>query len=358
MSSILDIARPDLLELQAYSHATWDSALERLHANESPWRPAGDASVAGLNRYPEPHPRELTAALAALYGVQPGCVLAGRGSDEAIDLLVRGFCRAGRDAVMVCTPTFGMYAVAAQIQGARVIEVPLLQEQDFALDENAILGLADGEDPTARVKLVFLCSPNNPTGNVLQSVVIERLCTALRGHALVVLDEAYIEFSATDSFISRLAEFDNLVVLRTLSKAFALAGVRCGCLVGAPDLVEFLGRLLPPYALPSPTVEAVVRALKPAGCAEVQLRVRLVVAERERLRAALTRLPAVRKVWPSATNFLLVQFKDAERCMQASIAAGLLVRDVRRQRGLGDALRITVGTEDQNNRLLQTLERA
>jgi histidinol-phosphate aminotransferase len=360
MSAVLKLARPDLLKLKPYSHATWAPELERLHANELPWRPAGDTSIAGLNCYPEPHPHALIARLAQLYGVRPEAVLAGRGSDEAIDLLVRGFCRAERDAVLICPPTFGMYSVAARVQGANVVEVPLLRERGFALDEAGILARVreNGTSENARIKIVFLCSPNNPTANTIDPAAIERLCAALGERALVVLDEAYIEFAGTESFIGRLPRFPNLVVLRTLSKAYALAGARCGVLIGDPALVEFLGRLIPPYALPSPSIEAVLRAIDPAQKAARDTRIQLILDERERLAAGLARLARIRAVWPSATNFILVDCEDVERCFRAGIAAGLLVRDVRKQPGLENSLRITVGTPEQNNRLLQALEAA
>jgi histidinol-phosphate aminotransferase len=360
MSNILDLARPDLLELKPYSHATWAPELERLHANELPWRPAGDDSVAGLNRYPEPHPHTLIAKLAELYGVEPQCVLAGRGSDEAIDLLARGFCRAGRDAVLTCPPTFGMYAVAAKVQGAKVVEVPLLREQGFALDEEAILARVRENERSsdARIKIVFVCSPGNPTANLVDPAVVERLCLALEGRALVALDEAYIEFAGAASFVGRLSEFRNLVILRTMSKAFALAGARCGALIADPAIIEFLGRLIPPYAVPSPTIEAVLRALASEERAKSSALIQTIKDERARLLAGLARLPQIRKVWPSDTNFILVDCEDAERCFRAGIGAGLLVRDVRKQPALGDSLRITVGSPEQNRRLLLALEAA
>src|SRR6478735_11998612 len=154
MSNILALARPEIVALKAYSHASWDPAFERLHANELPWRAETDRSLAGLNRYPEPHPHELAERLAGLYGVPAANLLPGRGSDESIDLLVRGFCRAGVDNVIICPPTFGMYAVAARIQGAAVREVPLLREQGFALDTERVLAACD-----SNTKIVFLCSP-------------------------------------------------------------------------------------------------------------------------------------------------------------------------------------------------------
>src|SRR3984893_3793095 len=162
MSWVKELARPDIVALKAYEHAAWEPSLERLHANELPWRPRGDESIAGLNRYPEPQPRALVEGLAALYGTAPQSVLVGRGSDEAIDLLTRSFCRAGHDAVLVCPPTFGMYAVSARIQGAEVATVPLRADAGFAIDERAVL-----ERCTPDVKIVFFCSPNNPTGNLL-----------------------------------------------------------------------------------------------------------------------------------------------------------------------------------------------
>ncbi len=357
MSTVLDLARPDLLDLQAYSHAAWEPTLERLHANELPWRSLGDNSIAGLNRYPEPQPQVLIDRLAEVYGVTPDRLLIGRGSDEAIDLLVRGFCRAERESVLICPPTFGMYKVAARIQGAGVVEVPLLREREFSLDEDAIMVAMRKSEPASRVKIVFLCSPNNPTGNLIAPGIVERLCDSLRDRALVVVDEAYIEFAAVDSFVTRIGRFPNLVVLRTLSKAYALAGARCGGLIGDPALVEFLRRLIPPYALPSPTIQAALDALQAPQRATGSARIQVIKEERERVTAALREIGAIQKVWPSETNFVLVDCLDAGRCLEAIRATGLLVRDVRKQAGLERSLRITIGTPEQNDRLLRALER-
>ena len=202
MSDILALARPDIVALKAYSHASWDPAFDRLHANELPWRAETDRSQAGLNRYPEPHPHELAARLAALYEVEVSQLLPGRGSDESIDLVVRGFCRAGVDNVIICPPTFGMYAVAARIQGAAVREVPLLRERGYALDVEGVLTTCD-----ANTRVVFLCSPNNPTGNALDPAAIETLLRQLSDKALIVVDEAYIEFSGQPSLTVALARY-------------------------------------------------------------------------------------------------------------------------------------------------------
>jgi histidinol-phosphate aminotransferase len=350
VSSPLALARPEIIELKPYEHAAWEPTLERLHANELPWRAAADATAAGLNRYPEPQPRALIARLAALYDVAPDALLAARGSDEAIDLLTRAFCRAGEDAVIVCPPTFGMYAVAARIQGAEVLRVPLVPVRGFALDERAIL-----ENCSRSVKLVFVCSPNNPTGNLIPEPELLRLAEAIAGRALLVVDEAYIEFSGAPSLARHVARNPWLVVLRTLSKAHGLAGARCGSLIAAPEIVTLLRKVIPPYALTQLTIEAVLELTEPSRLAAARERVAVIRAERARLAEALRDCPGVRRVWPSDANFVLVEFDDASSAFARACAAGLLVRDVRSQPGLERALRITVGTAEQNTRLIRAL---
>jgi histidinol-phosphate aminotransferase len=348
VSWVSELARPDIVALKAYEHASWEPSLERLHANELPWRPKDDDSSAGLNRYPEPQPRALVERLAELYGVAPECVLVGRGSDEAIDLLTRAFCQAGRDAVVVCPPTFGMYAVSARIQGAEVITVPLRSDAGFGLDERALL-----ERCTSNVKLVFLCSPNNPTGNLLDEQTILHIAARLAGRAVVVVDEAYIEFSGTQTLARHLPRLPHLAILRTLSKAHGLAGARCGTLIADPEVVSLLRKVIPPYAITQLTLEAVLRRLEPASLIESRANIDLLRSERERLRVALADLGRVVRVWPSAANFILAQFNDAGTALKLARDTQLLVRDARGYPGLGQALRITVGTAAQNDRLLE-----
>jgi histidinol-phosphate aminotransferase len=351
MKRLLELARPEIRALQAYEHAEWRPGLERLHANELPWRAAADTSIAGLNRYPEPQPHELVARLAALYQTAPSSLLVSRGSDEAIDLLVRAFCRAGQDSVVICPPTFGMYAVAARIQGASVKSVPLPSGRGFALDAGAVL---DAMSPD--VKLVFLCSPNNPTGNRLQTNELVRLLERTVDRALVVLDEAYVEFADGPSLSPLITRWPQLVVLRTLSKAYGLAGARCGALLARTEIVALLRRILPPYAIAQPTVEVVLKLLQPEELAlSAERRERLRV-ERARMAAALARLACVERVWPSEANFLLVDFADAGLALQRASTARLLVRDARNHAALGSALRITIGTREQNDRLLEALQ--
>jgi len=343
--NILDLARPDIVALKAYSHASWDPAFERLHANELPWRTETDRSKAGLNRYPEPHPHELAARLAELYGVPPETLLPGRGSDESIDLLVRGFCRAGVDNVIICPPTFGMYAVAARIQGAEVREVPLLKD-GYELDVEGIVRAKD-----ANTKIVFLCSPNNPTGNRISPKQIESVLNAMDG--LVVVDEAYIEFSGGDSLATWLPHYPNLVVLRTLSKAYGLAGARVGSLIATAPIVALLAKVIPPYSIPQLTIEAVFATLTEPQIRIQRERIAQVLAERERIAAALRASRQVSKVWPSDANFLLVDFKDPEAALAATRAEKLLIRDMRSVSP--QSLRISVGSPGQNDRLIRSL---
>ena len=346
--SVLHLARPEIVALQAYSHASWDPAFDRLHANELPWRAETDSTAAGLNRYPEPHPRVLADRLAELYGVESAQLLPGRGSDESIDLLLRGFCRAGLDNVVICPPTFGMYAVAAKIQGAAVREAPLRVDAGFALDPDAVLAACDD-----RTRIVFVCSPNNPTGNAMDAHAVERILTALAGRSLVAVDEAYIEFSGDASLTTRLAQHPHLVVLRTLSKAYGLAGARVGSLIASREIVALLGKVIPPYSIPQLTIEAVLETLRPAQLAIQRERVAQVRSERERLRAAIGSAPGVRRVWPSVANFLLVDFDEPERVLAAARDARLLIRDMRSVSPR--SLRISVGTPEQNDRLIRSL---
>ena len=346
---ILALARPDILQLQPYQHAAWDPSLERMHANEMPWRASGDNTQAGLNRYPEPQPRALVERMSQLYGVPASHLLVGRGSDEAIDLLVRAFCRAGQDNVLITPPTFGFYKVAAKIQGAGVLEVPLLRD-GFALDADTVI--ATGK----LAKIVFLCSPNNPTGNLLDEGAMLQVCRALANQALVVVDEAYVEFCGRASLSARIAEFPNLVLLRTLSKAYALAGARLGTLIASEDIVGLLRRIIPPYAIPASTVEEVLALTEAPQRATAAARIRTLLDERARMAARLARCANVTRVFPSDANFLLLECRDARRFFEAGKAAGLIVRDFSAYPGLAQCLRVSIGTPQQNERLLAAVE--
>jgi len=345
--SVLDLLRPEIRALRPYRAAEYVGGYTRLNANENPWRPLGDATRDGLNRYPDPHPAALAARLATNYGLAADQVLVTRGSSEAIDVLVRAFCRAGQDGIVICPPTFGMYEVYAQLQGAGIHRVPLRREQDYALPVDAILG---GWQPGHR--LAFVCSPNNPTGNQFPRADVVALCTGLAGRGVVVLDAAYAEFAADDPTVDLLARFEHVVVLRTLSKALGLAGVRCGVLLGAPALVAQLGGILPPYSFPTASQEAVLAALEPAATAESLRRRQLLLAERGRMAAALARVPGIRRVWRSDANFVFVESDGAATLVAQARQAGILIRDFSQDPATPGGLRITIGAPEENDRLL------
>jgi len=350
MSWLVDRARPDIRALAPYSHAAWEPSLTRMHANELPWRVDGDASAAGLNRYPEPQPPPLVLGLARLYGVAPNQVLVGRGSDEAIDLLMRVYCRAGVDNVILCPPTFGMYGVAARIQGAEVRAVPLMADAGFALDEAALLARVD-----ENTKLVFVCSPNNPTANVIQPEQLLRIARTLAPRALLVVDEAYIDFAPVESLCRWLNEVPGLAILKTLSKAHGLAGARVGALIAATEVIALARKVIPPYAITELTVETVAPLLEPVAVQRMRTRVAGLLQERARLAEGLARSPLISKVWPSDANFLLVDSTNPDEVLTRVRNAGLIIRDVR-QPALPKSLRISVGTPEQNDRVLESLK--
>ncbi|WP_300614670.1 histidinol-phosphate transaminase [Dokdonella sp.] len=348
--SLLARARPELAAFTPYASARRSGfeARIRLEANECPW--SGDEEASGLNRYPSPQPDALRARLGALYDAPPSRLWIGRGSDEAIDLLLRAFCRPGRDNVVALAPTFGMYRIGAQLQGAEYRALALDGEADFALDPDALLALADDD-----TKLVVVCSPNNPTGTLYHGDVLGELAARLAGRALLVVDEAYVEFAGVASAAGLIGRHPNLAVLRTLSKVHALAGARVGTLVAAEEVIDLVGRIAAPYPLPTPSVRAALAALDDDAVARTERRVGVLVAERARLAHALASAPDVRRLWPSAGNFLLVRFADADAAFARLLAAGILVRNVSKQAGLEQCLRITVGAPDENDAVLAAL---
>ena len=371
IEQVLKLVRPDILALTAYSSARKESKGGRvwLDANENPKTPAASLpsealakeGCMNLNRYPEPQPADLVAQLATLYGVTPAQVLVTRGSDEGIDLLLRTFCRAGQDAILITPPTYGMYVVAASIQGARSVTVPLIREKNFALDAAAVLQAVlaapkpNGEGGSPEVKLVFLCSPNNPTGGRLDRAAVLSLVKALAGRAVIVVDEAYVDFSGQPSLAAEIPANPNLVVLRTLSKAYGLAGARVGTTIADPAVIGVLQKVIAPYPIPAPVQIAALAALTPAGLVAAKNSVAAIIAERVRLVAALPKLPAVKRVWPSDANYLLVEVADAARAMTAGRAAGVIWRD--RSKDVSNCIRITVGTAEENNATLEILSR-
>lgn len=355
MSGLLDLVREDLRDFAGYKSARSESLRGDiwLNANESAWANPADAKATS-RRYPDPQPAALRSALAGLYACGESQLLIGRGSDEAIDLLVRALCNPGRDAVIVTPPVFGMYAVCARLQNAPVIEIPLRDGADgFVADLDAVATMAI----ESNAKLVFLCSPSNPAGSAIPLAEIERLAKRIGGKALLVVDEAYGEFSDFLSAATLQAHQPNIAVLRTLSKAHALAAARIGVVIADAALIEVLRRCQAPYPVPTPCAELALAGLSPEALAETEKRVALVRSERARLQAALAGLPEVLRVYPSQGNYVLARFRDAESAFRSLLAAGVVVRDQRAAPQLGDALRITVGSPEQNDRVISALQK-
>ncbi len=348
--TIARLAREEIRALKPYQAAVQVDDTIRLNANEAPWNSSGNRFRRPLNRYPEIRPARLRATLAEQYGCEAGNLLVTRGTSEAIDLLMRVFCRAGQDSIVTTRPTFSMYRHYARVQGAAISEVETPRERDFSVDAQRVL---DACDDTTR--LVFLCSPNNPTGTLLQRDALITILEARKDSSAVVVDEAYIEFGAEPSAVELLDHYDNLLVLRTLSKALAFAGARCGSVIGPEDVISMLDAVQAPYALATPVVECVENALEQQSLSEARRWVQKVIDERDRLTAAVAQFPFVQRIWPSSANFFLIQVADADALMRQSRDDKVLLRYFGGD--LADCVRITVGTRDENDRLLQTLAR-
>lgn len=344
MFDIKQLLRPHLLNITPYSSARDEfsgKATVFLDANENSF---GSATAEDFNRYPDPHQLRLKRMIARLKQVPADQIFLGNGSDEPIDLLIRAFCRPGQDHIIILPPTYGMYSVSASINAVAVREV--LLRPDFSLDVEAILQQAD-----ANSKLLFICSPNNPTGNLMDTGAVERLLQEFKG--LVVIDEAYIDYAREASWTSRLDEFPNLIVLQTFSKAWGLAALRLGMAFASRELVEILDKIKPPYNISSLSQDFALRAITNRD--KMKRQISLTLFEREQLAKRLAELPLVEQVYPTDANFLLVKVKGARAVYQALLEKGIVVRDRSRVKLCDECLRITVGTPDENEQLLEAL---
>jgi histidinol-phosphate aminotransferase len=345
--SIDRLARREIQALKPYQAAIQVIDTIRMNANEAPWTSSGNEFRRPLNRYPEIRPQRLREALAGFYKCRPDRLLVTRGTSEAIDLLVRIFCRAGVDNIVTTAPTFSMYRHYADVQGAATREIETSGHNGFAVDVDALLDACDSE-----TRLIFICSPNNPTGNLIPRDALVTLLERRGDNSAIVVDEAYIEFAAQSSAVELLEKHDNLIVLRTLSKALAYAGARCGSVMAPPAVIDMLDAVQAPYALATPVVECVEDALQADSLREAEQWVAKIVVERERLIAALKRFPSVRRVWPSAANFFLVEVDEAEALLRQCKANKILLRHF--GGALPDCVRISVGTPSQNDLLLKS----
>ena len=339
MNSVEALVRPNIRTLSPYSTAR-DEAKGTpdifLDANESPY------PGLGYNRYPDPRQKVLKARVSALKGLPTENIFLGNGSDEAIDLMYRIFCTPGRDNALAIEPSYGMYTVAADINDVELRQVPL--GADFSLPVEEIFRKADD-----RTKLLFLCSPNNPSGNAFEPSQILEVVRRFPG--IVVLDEAYADFSARGSLRAAVLDCPNLVVLQTFSKAYGLAGLRVGLAFAGAYIIDLMNRVKYPYNLSQATQELALKALETTPEANI----REIVAERSRLTKALPEYSFVQKVYPSDANFLLVKVDNADALYEVLLRGGIIVRNRSRVPGCSGCLRITVGTPAENDRLLQIL---
>jgi histidinol-phosphate aminotransferase len=349
MSWWIERARASVRQLAHYKPAVWDKQLERLNANENPWPPLGDTTQAGLQHYPEPYPESIAHRLAQLYDVPESNLIVTRGADDAIDLLVRTYVAEPHDAVLICPPTFAMYEYATLVQGGQVQRVPLLAGQlglDLAQLATAI---------SAATKLIMLCSPNNPTGNRLSQQEIVAVLAKAEGKALVVVDEAYVDFAQAPALTALIARYPGLVLLRTLSKSYSLAGARCGAVIAHADIIDLLKRVLPPYSMSTGSIEAILTALTPAGVTLAQQRIAAICAQRDQLALELADCPLIDAVLPSEANFVAVISSQPATLCERAKRRGLLIRSFDQQRIIPGLVRISIGTPAQNSRLLEAL---
>jgi len=338
MTEIESLLRPNVLGLKPYS-----SARDEFSGNANAWLDANENPFdhKGLNRYPDPHQTKLKARISEVKKVSASNIFLGNGSDEAIDLLIRAFCRPGVDKVVTFSPTYGMYKVSAAINDVEVKEVPLNTDFQPAGD----IGFID--DP--KIKIVFLCSPNNPTGNLMDKEKVMELLKNFRG--ITVIDEAYIDFAKAESWKERLSEFPRLVVLQTLSKAYGLAGIRLGIACANAELIEILNRIKPPYNVSALTQSEALRQLE--NPRNVEMEVRSIWRERKKLSEALLSLPLFATIYPSDANFVFATSPRADDVYSFLLRKGVVIRN--RSSIFDGALRITVGTPEENNQIIELL---
>jgi histidinol-phosphate aminotransferase len=345
MFSVNNILRENIKKLVPYSSARDEfqgEASVYLDANENAF---GSPLEQQYNRYPDPMQYAVKKRLMEIKGVPVKNIFLGNGSDEAIDILFRSFCEPGVDNVIIVPPTYGMYQVSANINDVEARKVNLTA--DYQLNMEGIAEAIDGH-----TKMIFICSPNNPTGNSINRVDVETLLSNFSG--LVIVDEAYINFSRQKTFIQELTEYANLVVLQTLSKAWGLAGLRLGMAFASEEIVEVMNKVKPPYNINEATQQLVLQALQNVD--QVNQWIKQTLVERDKLVLALKDLAFVLDIYPSDANFILVKTTDAKGIYNHLVGLGIIVRDRSKVELCEGCLRITVGTPDENTTLLKALE--
>jgi histidinol-phosphate aminotransferase len=348
---MLKLVRTELQDLKVYDVAKCRGEGVWLNANESPWEVNAEIVAEQINRYPIGTPEALMDQLSEIYKIEQNQLLLTRGSDEGIDLLVRLFCTPYQDAIMIFTPTFVMYKQSANLQGAKVIEVPLQASNDFKLNIDSI-----DKAFTKETKILFICSPNNPTGGLIPCQDILKVVERVKDKAIVVVDEAYIEFAEGESMTLYVNQFSNLVVLRTLSKAFGLAGLRFGILIAQAPLIEMIRRIMPPYPFSVLTLSAATAATTNEKQCKIISNIAYIKKQREIMAYELSQLRIVTKVWQSESNFLLVEFKDPKKVAAICALNKIYLRELTGVPGLEQSLRMTIGLEAENQQLTSILK--
>lgn len=340
------VIRPHILTLAPYSSArdeyTGHSGVF-LDANENPY---GSVTEENYNRYPDPYQAEIKSKLSPIKNIDTKQIFLGNGSDEPIDLLIRATCTPEKDHIIILPPTYGMYEVSASIHNVHIDKVSLTS--DYQIDVEGVLKAI-----TQDTKIIWVCTPNNPTGNVMQDEAIVTLLNQFNG--LVVVDEAYVDFTDSVSWIERLGQFANLVVLQTFSKAWGLAGIRAGMCFASAELIKILNKIKSPYNISLPAQQALLEGLGAVDKKDEM--VKEILKERTSLRTMLENLSFVNKVFPSDANFLLVHFDDAKAVMAYLIEEAIIVRDRSRVHLCEGCLRITVGTAQENEILIESLKK-
>ena len=345
MFNLQNILRENIKNLAPYSSARDEfkgEASVYLDANENSF---GSPLAVNYNRYPDPLQFKVKEKLSEIKGVPPRNIFLGNGSDEAIDILFRAFCRPGIDNVITVPPTYGMYEVSANINDVEVRKIKLTP--DYQLDME---GIAETIDDNTRI--IFICSPNNPTGNSINRTDIETILANFNG--LVVIDEAYINYSRQKTFIQELTEYANLVVLHTLSKAWGLAGLRLGMAFASEEIIEVFNKVKPPYNVNEASQQLALEALQ--NVEQINNWIKLTVSEREKLIIDLEKLEIVQKIYPSDANFILVKTVDAKGIYDHLVGNGIIVRDRSKVELCEGSLRITIGTPEENESLITNLK--
>lgn len=345
MFNLEQLIRDNIKQLKPYSSARDEFSGEAkvfLDANENS---LGSPLTRWYNRYPDPHQQAVKQRLSTIKGIGAEHIFLGNGSDECIDILFRCFCEPGKDNVIICPPTYGMYEVSAHINDVEIRKAPLLP--DFQLDLVHMENLAD-----ANTRIIWLCSPNNPTGNSLNRADIEMVLNNFNG--IVVIDEAYINFAQQKSFVQELTEYPNLVVLQTLSKAWGLAGLRLGMAFASQSIIEVMNKVKPPYNINQSTQELVLKALEEVG--QVNDMIKILVDMRNALAGVFESMPTVEKVYPSDANFILVKIAEARKIYEFLLTKGIVLRDRSNVELCENCLRITIGTEKENTDLVDAMQ--